>query len=625
MFARSVKLTAAAIAAAASLALAGPAAATPAVPTAVFDPSATGWLSLRNLTSTQFAARFAELKADNMVVDLDVDVIGGDYRVGAVFRANPDGRGWASLRNLTDAQFHERWDHYREAGFRLVDQETYVHRGRRLYAGVWIENREDLGWASYRGATSAQFSAKFADYRDRGFLPVDVDVYPVAGGFRYAAVWVENRESLAWRLRRGLTSGQYADAFETYKGDGLRSLVVEPVQTAAGRRYAGIWIENRSGRGWYAYRDLSATQYRNRWNQLSDKGYRLDGYEKYDTASGPRYAGVWRQNSARPNWPLRSAVDSLVKSERDTYDVPGMSVAITHHGVPVYLGGVGYQDIEDGVWMHSGTVNRIASVSKAVAGVIAMRMDAKHADLSMNDLAREHVPVLPSHHTYTVAQTLMNRSCVDHYPDGFTSQHQTHYASSLDVVEEFMDQPLSCTPGNYLYSTFAYNVFAAILESLEGKSADRIAFDELTVPFGLTTLRTENLAGSLPDRATLYTTSNTEYGGDVTDDKWYGGGFVASARDLNRFGAGILDGTILTAAQRTTMWTPIGSYAYGWDVGTADNGQRVVGKAGGQPGAKSYLRIYPDDGIVISVLSNRQGGGHSASRLSRAIGELMLP
>ena len=156
MSARTLKLTVAAIAAAASLALAGPAAATPAVPTAVFDPSTTGWYSYRNLTSAQFAARFDALKRDNMVIDLEVDVIDGAYRVGAVFRANPDGRGWASLRNLTSAQFHERWEHYRDRGFRLVDQETYVHHGARQYAGVWIENREDFGWASYRGVTSAR-------------------------------------------------------------------------------------------------------------------------------------------------------------------------------------------------------------------------------------------------------------------------------------------------------------------------------------------------------------------------------------------------------------------------------------------------------------------------------------
>jgi CubicO group peptidase (beta-lactamase class C family) len=606
------------------LALASPASATPAVPTSVFDPNETGWLSYRNLTSSQFATKFAALKSDYMVIDLEVDVIDGAYRVGAVFRRNSDDRGWASLRNLTSAEFHERWTHYRDRGYRLVDQETYVHQGDRLYAGVWVENRESFGWASYRGVTSAQFSEEFDRYRDRGYLPIDFEVYAVGDELRYGAIWVENRESLAWKLKRNMTSAQFSTTFQTYADDGLRSLDFEAIETGNGMRYAGIWVENRSGRGWYLYRDLTATGYRNRWNQLYDKGYRLDNFEKYETGSGVRYSGIWRQNTSRPNWPLRAEVDALVQDERDDHDVPGIGVAIWHDGQTVYLGGVGHQDTEDGVWMHSGSVNRIASVSKAVTGTLAMRMIAEHPSIDLDDPIQDHLPQLPAHHTYTVGQALMNRSCLAHYPDGMSTQNQTHYDSSLEVLEEYMDEPLVCTPGEYEYSTFASNAPAAVFEGVEGKSFDEIALDELTVPFGLTTLRTENLAGSLPDRATLYETDNDEYAGDDTSNKWGGGGFVSSPRDLTRFGARILDGTILTEDQREEMWTPIGSYAIGWDVGSADSGERMVGKAGGQPGAKAYLRIYPDDGIVISVLSNRQGGGHSASALSESIGELML-
>ena len=608
---------------AACLAFASPASATPAVPTGVFDPNETGWLSYRDLTSSQFAAKFAALKSEYMVIDLEVDVIDGAYRVGAVFRKNSDGRGWASLRNLSGDQFHERWTHYRDRGYRLVDQETWVDDGERRYAGVWVENREGFGWASYRGVTSAEFSEKFDRYRDRGYLPIDVEVYPFGGGYRYGAIWVENRESLNWKLRRGLTSAQYGAAFDDYADQGLRSLDVEPLQTGAGMRYAGIWIENRSGRGWYAYRDLTATGYRNRWNQLYDKGYRLDGFEKYPTANGTRYAGVWRQNSGRPNWPLRADVDGLVKAERDEHDVPGIGIAIAHDGKLVYLGGAGDQDVADDVWMHSGSVNRIASVSKAVSGALAMRMAAEHPSLDLDDPIQDYLPQLPAHHTYTVRQALMNRSCLAHYPEGMSVQNQTDYDSSLEVLEEYMDEPLVCTPGEYEYSTFAYNAPAAVFEGLEGTSFDQIALGELTIPFGLTTLRTENLAGSL-DRATLYETDNDEYAGDKTQNKWGGGGFVSSPRDLTRFGMGILDGTILSEDQREEMWTPIGGYGMGWDVGSADGGQRVVGKAGGQPGANAYLRIYPDDGIVISVLSNRQKGGHSARLLSREIGERML-
>ena len=65
----------------------------------------------------------------------------------------------------------------------------------------------------------------------------------------------------------------------------------------------------------------------------------------------------------------------------------------------VYLGGAGDQDVDDDVWMHSGSVNRIASVSKAVTGVLAMRMVAKHPSLDLDDPIQDYLPQLPAHHT----------------------------------------------------------------------------------------------------------------------------------------------------------------------------------------------------------------------------------
>jgi CubicO group peptidase (beta-lactamase class C family) len=609
----------------AALSLTAPAHATPVLPRATFDPAETSWLSLRDASSTQFASRFDELKDSMMVIDLDVDEIGGAYRVGAVFRPNADGRGWYSLRNLTGSQFHAKWTELRDKGFRLVDQEAYVVDGHDRFAGVWIENREHLDWASYRGATAAEFDEKFEDYRDGGFLPVDVDVYRTASGaLRYAAAWVRNADGLAWKLHRNRTSSQYGDAFQTYADQGLRSIVVDSARTSQGQRYAGIWVENRSKRGWYAYRDLTATGFRNRWNRLSDEGYRLDGYEKYDTASGPRYAGIWRQNSDRPNWKLRSQVDAFVEKELDDFDVPGISVTASKDGKVVYRRGFGYQDKADGVWMHGGSVNRTASVSKAVAGVLALRMDAKHAEFTLQDKVRTHLPWLPAKHDYTMEQAVMNRSCVKSYPSPMSSSNATQYDTSAASVKAFMDDDLGCTPGSYLYSTHAYEVDGAIYERYEGKPINRIVLDELTTKFGLDTLRPETLAGSLPDRVQLYNTDNSEYAGDNMSNKTLGGGLVSTAPDLVSFANKILDGTLLTPAQRTTLWSPIGSYAYGWDVGSGPAGQRLVGKAGGQPGAKSYLRVYPDDGIVVAVLSNRWKGGHSAAGLSKEIGEAML-
>ena len=96
-----------------------------AAPSARFDPAETTWASYRDASASGHAAHNAQLKGSQMIVDLDVDVIDGTYRVGAVWHANSDGRAWRSKRDMTGAQFHTRWEQLRRQGFRLHDQEIY--------------------------------------------------------------------------------------------------------------------------------------------------------------------------------------------------------------------------------------------------------------------------------------------------------------------------------------------------------------------------------------------------------------------------------------------------------------------------------------------------------------------
>ena len=99
-------------------------------------------------------------------------------------------------------------------------------------------------------------------------------------------------------------------------------------QIGGQQRYAAIWVENENDRGWIELRDITADTYRNYWVRNRDLGYRLVDFEVYATAGGDRYAGVWRQNSDRPDWPIRSAVDSLAQKHLDDFKVPGIGVAI---------------------------------------------------------------------------------------------------------------------------------------------------------------------------------------------------------------------------------------------------------------------------------------------------------
>jgi CubicO group peptidase (beta-lactamase class C family) len=138
----------------------------------------------------------------------------------------------------------------------------------------------------------------------------------------------------------------------------------------------------------------------------------------------------------------------------------------------------------------------------------------------------------------------------------------------------------------------------------------------------LNSLKPEDRSQAHPFRSTLYNTENEEVEADDLSWKRLGGGFESSAYDLVRFGVKVNNGAILNPASLNTLWTaPDGlrAYAYGWDIGTD-----VVGKLGAQNGARAYLRIYPDEDLVIAVLTNRKNGGHDPRIFCVEIANIIL-
>lgn len=601
----------------------GPAAPADPIPSPILDPNSVSWLSVRNMTGSQFAAYFDEkARAGYMVLDIEVDEIDGQERVGATWQYNTDNRGWIELRNMSPSEFAAEQVEQITAGYRMIDQEAYTLDGRTQYAAVWIFNTEELEWISYVDKTDAEFATLFNRYSDAGYMMIDVDAYLIGNALLYSAVWVDNVEALAWAEWRDLTSDEFAQKFDEYS-DGYRMIDVESYQVGVNQYYAGIWVENKNGRGWVEWRDMTAKGFGDKWLQLRDAGYRLIDYEVYPTLSGYRYAGIWRQNSERPNWPLKDQVDALGLLEMLLHDVPGMSIAIVQNGTFVYLRGFGYADVGDEVIAHSRTLFRLASVSKAVAGVLSLRLEEQGL-IDLDDPSADHIPGLPAFHTHAISQTISNRSGIgayDEYPSVVGA-----FTTALAPTMLLWNTPLLNTPGTYFYSTHAYTFLGASLEGALGDPIGTIFEDQLRAPFDLRTLTMEDR--SVPDkfRASLYNTENEEVSADDLSWKRLGGGMEASTYDLARFGVMVENGTILTAASLARMWTPPDSqsnYALGWKTGE-HLGAQVVAKDGLQNGARSDIRIYPDDDIVIVVLTNRKEGGHDPSQLARDIGALML-
>lgn len=594
------------------------------IPSPILDPNSVGWASVRGLTSAQYSADFDEkARAGYMVIDIEVDDINGTPRVGAVWQKNTDNRGWFQLRNMSAAEFETEKAAKRTLGYRMIDQEVYTLGTLKYYAAVWIYNSESLAWVSYTDQSSTEFSVLYTRYYDAGYMMIDVDAGFIQGVMNYSAVWVENVESMNWVEWRDLTSDEFAQKFDQYKDD-YRMIDVESYQIGIAQFYAGIWVQNKNGRGWFEYRDMTAKSFGDKWLELRDAGYRLIDYEVYPTLSGYRYAGIWRQNSERPNWPLKDQVDALGLLEMLLSGVPGMSIAIAQNGTFVYLKGFGYADVDDKVIAHSRTLFRLASVSKAVGAVLSLELQEQGL-VDINDLSSDHIPGLPAFHTHAISHTISNRAGIGAY--GTYPSIVGDYDTALDAAALLWNTPLLATPGTqYIYSTHAYTFLGASLEGAVGDPIGTIYEDNLRTPFSLNTLTLEDRSVPNKFRATLYNTDNDEVAADDLSWKVLGGGLESSTYDLARFGIRVQDGTILTQASRDLMWTPpdsLSNYALGWNTGT-HKGAVVVAKDGLQNGARSYLRIYPDDGIVIAILTNRKEGGHDPAGLAKDIGGLML-
>jgi CubicO group peptidase (beta-lactamase class C family) len=204
---------------------------------------------------------------------------------------------------------------------------------------------------------------------------------------------------------------------------------------------------------------------------------------------------------------------------------------------------------------------------------------------------------------------------IRHYQDdeGVSTEQ---YEDVMDALEIFATDSLVGQPGtDYEYSTYGYVLLSALIQQAAGVPFLEWMDGHIIDPLGMTATGPDMAVAIVADRAAFYEI----VGGRLrpapfTDNsyKWAGGGFLSSPGDLVRFGNGLLGGTLLDSAgvallftsQKTASGEPTG-YGMGFRPDTGRDGRRVVHHGGSSEGARAFLMLYPDDGVVIAMAANR--------------------
>jgi len=124
---------------------------------------------------------------------------------------------------------------------------------------------------------------------------------------RYATFW-EKSGGPEWQARHGLSATQYQQAFNTLTQQGYRLVEISGYSVENKDTYAAIW-EKSSGPAWVARHGLTSSQYQQEFDKLTGQGYRLVDICGYTVAGQDHYAAIWEKRQG-PAWVARHGLTS---------------------------------------------------------------------------------------------------------------------------------------------------------------------------------------------------------------------------------------------------------------------------------------------------------------------------
>jgi CubicO group peptidase (beta-lactamase class C family) len=310
---------------------------------------------------------------------------------------------------------------------------------------------------------------------------------------------------------------------------------------------------------------------------------------------------------------------TIVEEYMATTGVPALQIAVAVDGRIVWSEAFGVADRSSGRLAAPQSRFRIASVSKLLTGTLT----AKLADAGVLDLDRpigEYVADLPAAwHDITARMLAHHTSGIAHYADEQDGLDSTYYLTTRAALSRFKDRPLVHPPGqDETYSSYAYTVLALVIEQAIGQPFLEVMQQQILQPLGMLSTGPDLQSSPRPERTGFY---NLAEDGSVVDapyldlsGRWAGSGYLSTAEDLVRFGMAhasqgpLSAGTRALVAQRDSLADgSLTKEGFGWGPRSDWDGRPMLWGDGSTPGSRCGLLVYPDDGLVIAILTNARG------------------
>lgn len=333
-----------------------------------------------------------------------------------------------------------------------------------------------------------------------------------------------------------------------------------------------------------------------------------------------------------------TSLDVWLAEARKQLDAPSLSAAVAVDGEIVWAGAAGHADIGANTLATPSTVYRLGSSSKAVTSV-AMGVLLDQGAVELEAPLSRYMPDLSSPlASVTVRQAMSHTGGVRNYGLCFCFPVWEHLnrrrydGAQRETLRPFETSPLLFSPGEgFSYTSLGYNALGGVIEAASGKRFAAHVSDAVFAPLGMNQSFME-LGAPPPNTAQFYEVEDGRFKRAFAVDnsnKLPSGGMLSTPSDMTRLGVAMIESALFSEATRDRLIDPqeLGdgspndqSYALGWrfnPAGEVLDGVVVTPRYshhGTAQGSTSYFIVYPDYGLVFSVMMNK--GATSLDELS---------
>jgi CubicO group peptidase (beta-lactamase class C family) len=336
---------------------------------------------------------------------------------------------------------------------------------------------------------------------------------------------------------------------------------------------------------------------------------------------------------------MRAEVDGVQKSQHNV----GVGAYVLHRGRPVLDLSLGYADLEDSTRVSSRTRFGVASITKAFTGVALLKL-VDEGKIDVDQPIQRYVPTFPvkPQGPITVRMLAAHLGGIRHWAsERGPALYARHFTDVDSILPLFASDTLVVAPATrYSYSSYGYNLLASAMQHAAGVPYQEIVRSRILAPLALTSTAFDDVRQVLPYRARRYS-----YYDLVTFDtlaapqrvpEWdyshniAGGNMVATTAELARFARAVTrPGFLLPASLRMlrtapTIGTATSPMGFGWFVRAANDTLPFrLGISGSNAGLQAALLSFPDDDLVVVVLTNTWGMGSRSGDFVSGLPERM--